>query len=110
MNTLTLAEIQTRYIARSQIDTLHLHLDLCVRVLSDYGCEPVVLPNPNESLFPSPDDEPNVINASWPRPGASERANYTMSVVPRMVVVVLEATEQRDAISAADAIGYMLRK
>ncbi len=107
MNVADLAAVRTRYIARCQIDTLYLHLDLCLQVLGDYGCAPDVVRNPNALLFPS-SESLCIIVASWPRPGQSERANYTFSVLPSMVEKVLELTAQKDSVVAADAIGKII--
>jgi hypothetical protein len=73
-------------------------------VLDEYGCATEVIANPNlPTLFPSSDDEHSVVIAAWPLP-TSERAQYTLSVLPRMVEKVLELTEEADAVVAADAI------
>ncbi len=108
MDASKLSAVKTRFIARSQLDTLRLHHDLCLQVLNDYGCEAELVPNPVFPVFPvfpSPDDDTSVVSASWPRPGKSERANYTMAVLPRMVEEILHLTEQLDAKIAATAIG-----
>lgn len=89
------AIIRTRYIARCQVDTLHLHSDLCMQVLSGYGCEPEIIPDPNRAG--------RLLCASWPNPGQA-RGHYSEEILPHMVRKVLERTEQADATHAADAL------
>lgn len=90
------AIIRMRYIARCQDATLHLHPDLCTRVLNDYGCNVV-------ELEPTTDTKQGLIEANWPTP-TSARCNYLGTMLPQLARRILTETAATDATQAAYAL------
>lgn len=86
------AIIRMRYIARNQLGTLYLHPDLCLKVLNDYGCNVVDMPQRADG-----------IEATWPTLN-SPRSFYSIDVLPRMAERILLQTAQDDAQHAARAL------
>jgi len=99
LNTLTpdqIAIVRMRYIARAQATYLHLHADLCRRVLNDYGCAVITIEEQTEQ-------RDGIIEAAWPLP-TDMRIRYGMTLLPQLTERVLMLTEQQDAGFAADAL------
>lgn len=90
------AMVRMRFIARAQLSYLHLHDDLCLKVLNEYGCNVIIIERTTET-------KQGCIEANWPHP-ASTRQRYLGTLLDHLTQRVLNDTAQADAIFAADAL------
>lgn len=90
------AIVRMRYIARAQMRYLHLHADLCLRVLNDHGCNVV-------EIEPTTETKQGCVEANWPT-AASPRTRYLGTLLDYLTGRVLSDTAQADAAIAADAL------